>query len=372
MSKKKRIAWISPSAVISTDRFVVPELSKEYDVDWFIIAWKDESVDFEKELESLREKKQIRYFIKRQYIRNVDPRIVLWWMSFLRELKSKKYDLIYQVMLGAPYYMPLFYHYMKHQKILIAIHNVIVPKGGTHYKLNKWYGHYTIHHFDYFHTFSKSQMEELLRVDSSKKCDYSPFAIMDYGTSKKNDDVHEITFLNFGLIRDYKRVDVLIAAAQQVRENTDYRFRVIIAGNCDNWDKYERMIKYPEIFDLRIRRIEDDEVPELFSEADYFVAPYQDIAQSGSIVIAINYDVPTIASRLPAFGEYIIDGETGFLVNPADKNDLARVMCDILSNGRDSITKQKLAVKEWKTAHLTAEKVAQYYIRNFNDVMNNK
>ena len=370
MSKKKRIAWISPSAVISTDRFIVPELSEEYDIDWYIIAWKDEKIDFKKELVKLREEGRIKFIIKRQTIKNVDPRVVFWWTLFIRDIKHKKYDLVYQVMFGAPYYMLLFDKLMKNQKTLIAIHNVVVPKGGSHYLLNKWYGNYTIRHFDNFHTFSKSQMAELLKIDPKKNCDYSPFAVMDYGISEKHRRSQEVTFLNFGIIRDYKRLDVLIDAAQQAYEKTKCKFRVIIAGTCQNWEKYETLIKYKELFDLRIRRIQDDEVPDLFSESDYFVAPYQDIAQSGSVVIAINYDVPIIASRLPAFEETVIDGKTGYLIKPADRDDLTRVICEILTNRDENICKQKEEIKKWKNDHLTVEKVAQYYIRNFNDVMN--
>ena len=370
MKTKKKIAWISPAAVISTDRFIVPELSKHYDINWFIIAWKEEKIDFEKELCELQKQGVIEYSIRRQSIRNIDPRMIIWWKSFIDELKKGKYDLIYQVMLGAPYYMPLLKTISKEQKILIAIHNVVVPLGGTHYKLNKWYGNYTIHHFEFFHTFSKSQMVELLKNAPQKKCDYTPFVVMDYGKPKKDRNSKEITFLNFGIIRDYKRVDVLIDAAQSAFEKTKMHFKVIIAGSCNDWEKYSKKIKYPELFDLRIRRIEDDEVPDLFNESDYFVAPYQDIAQSGSAIVAINYNMPIIASKLPAFEEYIIDGETGYFIKPADKEELSSVICDVLNNHYNNIERQKVKIQKWKDEHFTAEKVSLDYIRNFEDVMN--
>lgn len=370
MEKTKKIAWISPAAVISTDRFIIPELSKHYDIDWIIIAWKDEKVDFEKQLAELRKQGKISYLIKRQNIKSSDPRVIFWWKSLIKELKKGKYDLIYQVMFGAPYYMPLLNLLLKKQKILIAIHNVVVPLGGSHYKMSKWYGHYTIQHFKYFHTFSKHQMQELLNIVPGKKCDYSPFVIMDYGEPKGNRSDDVITFLNFGIIRDYKRVDVLIDAAQIAYERTKQRFRVIIAGSCDNWERYSKGIKYPELFDLRIRRIEDEEVPDLFGEADYFVAPYQDIAQSGSAVVAINYDMPIIASRLPAFEEYIVDKKTGYLINPADKNDLARVISEVVVTHSEVFKQQRAEIRKWKEEHFTAEKVSHDYMRNFEEVMN--
>lgn len=213
-------------------------------------------------------------------------------------------------------------------------------------------------------------MVELLKNAPQKKCDYTPFVVMDYGKPKKDRNSKEITFLNFGIIRDYKRVDVLIDAAQSAFEKTKMHFKVIIAGSCNDWEKYSKKIKYPELFDLRIRRIEDDEVPDLFNESDYFVAPYQDIAQSGSAIVAINYNMPIIASKLPAFEEYIIDGETGYFIKPADKEELSSVICDVLNNHYNNIERQKVKIQKWKDEHFTAEKVSLDYIRNFEDVMN--
>ena len=106
----------------------------------------------------------------------------------------------------------------------------------------------------------------------------------------------------------------------------------MIAGKCETWEQYEARIRYPELFELRIYRVENEDIPDLFEEADYFVAPYQDIAQSGSSVVAVNYGIPLIASKLPAFEEYVENGRTGWLIDPANVVSLERVMEEIITS----------------------------------------
>lgn len=369
MENKKKIAWISAPGQISTDRFIVPEVSKHYDIEWFVVAKETEAVDFENELMEMSRQGEIKCEICRHKERNFEPGIISWWKTFSKQLKNGKYDLVYEAMIGMPFFMPVFHHYLQDHKTLIAIHNVRVPKGGTYFLLNKLYVKYTISHFEWFHTFSKDQMDELLSIAPQKHCDHAPFVIMDYGKPRKVKEKNEIVFLNFGFIREYKRVDVLIDAAQNAYERTGKHFKVIIAGICDDWSIYQKRIKYDDLFDLRIRRIDDSDVPDLFAEADYFVAPYQDIAQSGSAIIAINYNMPVIASRLPAFEEYIIDKETGYLFKPADVDALTEIMLKVIDNHSENYRRLSDNVKNHKM-NFTAEKVAEAYIRNFEDVLN--
>ena len=166
----------------------------------------------------------------------------------------------------------------------------------------------------------------------NKRVFYAPFILKDYGSATINRTDNRLTFLNFGNIRPYKRIDVLIEAVQRVYEKTKIATRVILAGKCDDWETYDKLIRYPEVFDLRIHRIDNNDIPDLFAEADYFVAPYQDIAQSGSSVVAVNYGIPLIASRLPAFEEFVEDKITGRLIEPANVDSLEAVIREIVES----------------------------------------
>ena len=273
-------------------------------------------------------------------------------------------------MIGMPFYMPIWCLTLGTANTLVGIHNVHVPKGGTHQFLSYLYNLFTIRSFRYFHTFSKNQCDELLRIAPNKKCNYASLVPIDYGQATKPTDHEGVIFLSFGNIRNYKRVDVLICAAQRAYERTSIEFKVIIAGTCNDWPKYQKLIYHDHLFELDIRRIEDAEIPNLFASVDYFVAPYQDIAQSGAAVIAVNYEKPIVASRLPAFEEYIIDKETGFFIQPASVEDLTEKITYILKNHSRIYDAMKKNIHKLKETNFSIKNIASQYIMSFNNVLN--
>ncbi|MFA9464613.1 MAG: glycosyltransferase family 4 protein [Velocimicrobium sp.] len=366
----KRIAWVTVPAFISTDRFIIQELSKHYNIDWYLVTKKNEEIDFLKFINEMANGKRIKLEIIEISYRNSDPRIVGVYSKFLMELKNKKYDLIYNVMIGIPYFMPLLRVILGKKHTLVAIHNVHVPKGGTQYFPSKLYTSFTIKAFDYFQTFSKAQKKELLSIAPKKYCDNVSFMLMDYGEPTIVKKSKKITFLSFGYIRDYKRIDVLINAAQKAFERTGISFKVIIAGSCDDWEKYEKLVTLPELFDLRIQRINDDDVPNLFAESDYFVATYQDIAQSGAAIIAVNYNKPVIASKLEAFENYVEEEKTGFLIKPADCEELTEKIIYILNNHQSIYSKLQENIHRIKIERFSPDGIARLYMKNFDKIIN--
>ena len=366
---KKRIAWISVPAFISTDMFIIPEMSKHYQIDWYLLAKDNEKIDFLEQAKDLNRKGVFGLEIIDIHYRSSNIRTALEYKDFLERIKKKNYDVVYNVMVGIPYYMPLLKKIIGDRKTLVAIHNVHVPKGGSRYYSSIIYTKYTIRAFKYFQTFSEAQKKELKKKTKDKYCESVNFVLMDYGQPTTSYQHKEIVFLSFGIIRDYKRIDVIIEAAQAAYEKVKKKFKVIIAGSCDNWDEYQRLIKYPELFDLRITRVDDDRIPNLFAEADYFLAPYQDIAQSGSAIIALNYDMPIIASRLDAFEAYIEDGVTGYLIKPASTDELSDTIIKILENHNYSYDAMKKEISIRKNRMFSAEAVCDKYRKNIEAVL---
>jgi len=366
----KKIAWISVPAFISTDMFIIPEVSKYYQLDWYLLVRENEKIDFLEQANLLKEEGKIGFNLVYTHFRSSDPRTLIEYKNFLSIIKENNYDIIYNVMIGIPYYMPLLRYIIGTKKTLVAIHNVHVPKGGSLYWPSVLYTKFTINSFKYFQTFSESQKRELKAKAPNKYCDNVNFVLMDYGRPTHITKNDETVFLSFGIIRDYKRIDVIIQAAQIAYEKTGKKFKVIIAGSCDNWEPYQKMIRYPELFDLRIMRIEDEEIPNLFAETDYFLAPYQDIAQSGSAIIALNYNIPIIASKLEAFQTYVIDGVTGYLMSPACVEDLTNIIIKILKADSESNNTMKETIAKMKQELFSAEVVCQMYRKNIEAVLN--
>lgn len=361
----KKICWITPSSYLDTDVYVVPLLSNKFEIDWFILYKDDYS--FKDQVEKAKELKTIRVvLVKEKYRQRSFKTFIAYW-KFIKNIKSKKYDIHYMGMFGFPYFHIISSILLNKQKVIIAAHNVNTPKGAVNYHYAKAYCEFILSHFTNFHTFSNSQHDLLLKKYPNKNVLMTPFMLKDYGQSTI-DKPEIITFLSFGNIRDYKRIDVLIKSAQNVYETTGKSFRVIIAGQCDEWDKYQRLIKHPHIFDLRIEKVEDRDIPNLFAESHYFVTPYQDIAQSGSVIVGINYECPIISSDLEAFREYVIENDTGYLIRPASEEDLTRVMEAIVNTNNENYKRLSSNVARLKNTRFSKDNILSSYIQYFMDL----
>ena len=129
-------------------------------------------------------------------------------------------------------------------------------------------------------------------------------------------DPEKKTLLFFGLIRDYKGLDLLISAMSLLDES----YQLVIAGESyGDFGKYLQAIEsspaYSRIKALN-RYIDDDEVPCLFSAADLLVAPYRSATQSGVIPVAYHFDVPVVATDVGGLKESIERAGTGLVCLP--------------------------------------------------------
>lgn len=122
-----------------------------------------------------------------------------------------------------------------------------------------------------------------------------------------------------------------------------------IAGKCEEKDLYLKLIEKEERIRVRFERIEDAEIPELFSLHDFLVLPYENVAQSGPHMIAYNYNMPVIASNIDGFKERIINMEDGYLFEVNNEHSLCTVLMKAIDNYGEydqMVTKLKSVVKK--------------------------
>lgn len=126
--------------------------------------------------------------------------------------------------------------------------------------------------------------------------------------------------LFFGLIREYKGLDILLEAFSQL----DDSYQLIIAGEpYGSFEKYQRLIDacpgkeririYPEY-------IRDSEVKRWFSAADVVVLPYRSATQSGVSSVSYHFEVPMIVTAVGGLEEAIGGRGTGIVakeISPA-------------------------------------------------------
>ncbi|MBR4774983.1 MAG: glycosyltransferase [Bacteroidales bacterium] len=108
------------------------------------------------------------------------------------------------------------------------------------------------------------------------------------------------TLLFFGLIRDYKGLDILLEAFRDLPED----WQLVVAGEpYGSFDKYQRIIDAlpgKERVHLFLSYIPDAEVKRYFSAADAVVLPYRNATQSGIGAIACHFGVPMVATPVGA------------------------------------------------------------------------
>ena len=119
--------------------------------------------------------------------------------------------------------------------------------------------------------------------------------------------------LFFGLIREYKGLDILLEAFGTLPDD----YQLIIAG-----EPYGSFDRYQEIIDripgkdrilMNLKYIKDSEVSDWFSAADLAVLPYRSATQSGISSVSYHFEVPMIVTDVGGLKETIGDRGTGLV-----------------------------------------------------------
>ena len=93
-----------------------------------------------------------------------------------------------------------------------------------------------------------------------------------------------------------------------------------------------RLGELPPGVEVWDRRIGDEEGIDLFRRAAVLVLHYRDATQSALVAAAARFGVPAIVTRTGALPEYVVDGETGWIVPPGDAGALAAALAEALSS----------------------------------------
>jgi len=179
--------------------------------------------------------------------------------------------------------------------------------------------------------------DKLSREESCRQLNINP--------EKKN-------ILFFGLIRDYKGLDLLIEAFSGLDNN----YQLIIAGESyGSFDKYQQQINgLPD--DLKVavynQYIPDSKIPVFFSAANVLVLPYRSATQSGVLSIAYHFDLPIIATPVGDFPQRITHAGTGIITSNISASSIQNGIEQFFSEDKEvyyyNIQKEKEALS-WET-----------------------
>lgn len=366
-----RIFYLSSTDVLDTDMSVLPHLSKKHQITFGVLVSKFSRSYWEKELKQIIiENKPIQFEIAPLKYRRRNPLNIPVYIKLILAIRRGNYDIIYLNDFEDIYFRTLFVAFIRKDKTIYGIHDVVHHSGWKHNILLRASKEMFLRKFDTVLTFSESQAKLL-----ESKCNRVfavPMALKYFGAGPCiPKDYSIIQFLFFGNIASYKGLDILINAIKQLSLKYD-NFRLTIAGRCSEWKSiYEPMIANSKNIVADIRFIENAEIPDFFAAAHYLILPYKDVTQSGPLMIAYNYNLPVIASDLDGFREYIKEGTTGFIFGAAKEDQLEKVLENSLLREKEAYDHLVSNLKEFVSKQYGAENIASQYNNVFENVYEN-
>ncbi len=252
-----------------------------------------------------------------------------------------------------PFINILVYLFISPRRIIISWHDFI-PHSGSH-KISYIMRSLFIKRFSKFRVHSHTQYAELqkkLENIKNKKACFNPLPLNNYGEPQgifKIEKTYKKVFLFFGAITSYKNLPLLVNAINSLNDN----ILLIIAGrDNDNFLKnYNDLLQQnSEKFSLQIRFINDNEIADLFTIADYLVLPYLDTTQSGPLQIALSYSLPVITSDLEFF-KFFVDEKKGFMFENNDLQSLIDVLQEAIDCSDEQTKQMKKTIQNFARAY---------------------
>lgn len=213
-----------------------------------------------------------------------------------------------------------------HTKVLCQIDNV---EPHEHHFIDRPFNRYFLRSVDGFIYMSEQVRRELAAYTDAPAL-FSPHPLFEHFGSRVERGEACVRLgldpacgyaLFFGLIRDYKGLDLLLDAwAKLRREGRAAGKKLIVAGEFyTSPEPYLKQIAALGLQDeviLHDRFIPDAEVKYYFSAADCVVQPYKTATQSGVTQIAYQFCTPMIVTNVGGLAEIVPDGRVGYVCPP--------------------------------------------------------
>ena len=255
---------------------------------------------------------------------------------------------------------------------VVSILDNIIPH--EHRPGDRLFGRYFTRSVDGFVAMSDSVLEDLNQFDTVKPRVFCRHPLYDnFGAKASREEALKFLGLDpkqrymlfFGLIRDYKGLDLLLKAY------ADSRFRkmnvkLIVAGEFySGSEKYFEMEKELGLEGMIVWKsdfVPDSEVRYCFGAADIIVQPYKSATQSGVTQIAYHFEKPMLVTNVGGLAEIVPDGKVGYVVEP-DSAQIADALVDFFENSRqDQCTEGILSEKKqyaWSNMTRSIRKAAE-------------
>ena len=271
------------------------------------------------------------------------------WLKVGREIRRAHPDMV-MIRFWLPFLAPCLgtiariIRKDKSIKVVALLDNVIPHE---HRIGDKMFARYMIRSVGGYVAMSDSVLRDAKSFDNNKPFALTPHPLYDnFGAKVSRDvaiahlgldpDTRYILF--FGLIRDYKGLDLLLRAFADSRLR-DKKVKLIVAGefysNAEMYEQLEQDLQIAEHIVWYKEFIPADQVRYFFAAADLVAQPYKSATQSGITQIAYHFERPMLVTNVGGLAEIVPHGKVGYVTHP-DAADIAEALVDFVDNRSES------------------------------------
>lgn len=364
---KKKLVYINLGGFGDTDVTVLKHLNKVYDLTWFLIDEPNKNVNISKnEAMAYANENSIKLLICTRLFRVRSLKNLSFFINIRNQINEIGPDVIFTCMSewGWMLQVPM----IKCKKIVYGIHDVKMHSYKRSLRLSlawKFKTMVTGVLYKYPCVFSKNQ-QKLYSETYHKNIPNLGMSYKNFGSSllKVSNISNGVKLLFFGSINIYKGLDLLIDAIEELYADGIKNVSLTIAGKGNAWSDCQKRIKHNDLFNLKIRFVDNAEIPDLFSTHHFLVLPYRDATQSGPLLTSLFYGLPIIAPNFGCFSD-TYNEESAILYKQGSLKDAIYIASNI------TVDDYRVKVENCRKIRDTfsEETIAKKYIGYFNELI---
>jgi glycosyltransferase involved in cell wall biosynthesis len=244
-------------------------------------------------------------------------------------------------------------------KIIALVDNMIPHENRPG---DKMFTRYFVKQVDAWIAMSDQVLNDIKSFDDVKPKAMYPHPLYDnFGESvtkstakeKLNLEANDKYLLFFGLVRDYKGLDLLLRALGQADFKVfakESKIKLLIAGEYyDKEEKYLKIIEKHGIENMVISKncfIPHEEVKYYFCAADLVCQPYKTATQSGISQIAYHFNKPMLVTNVGGLPEIVPHEKVGFVCEKKPEDIARNIMRYFNENREEQFSKAMLEEKK--------------------------
>lgn len=292
-------------------------------------------------------------------VRKVNSVNPMNWLKVGREIRRQHPDMV-MIRFWLPFMAPCLgtiarvVRRDKHIKVVALLDNVV-----PHEKRigDSMFARYMIKSVGGCVAMSEAVLADAKTFDNTKPMALTPHPLYDsFGDKATREEAVNALGLDpdtryilfFGLIRDYKGLDLLLRAFADNRLRGK-GVKLIVAGefygNAERYETLERELELTEHIVWYKEFVPADKVRYFFAVADLVAQPYKTATQSGITQVAYHFERPMLVTDVGGLAEIVPHGKVGYVTKP-DAADIADALVDFVTHHgekdfREGILKEK-------------------------------